>query len=315
MIVFGLLFAVVIAGVIGLSYRFTVYALYPKTRTHENALEREMEIGNWEAETFEALEKEAFECPTPRGYNLFGYWIPCEGSKKTIVFVHGITYNLYGSVKYMWMFRRWGFNVLIYDHRNHGKSGGSVTTFGYYEKQDLSLMIDEALRRTGDGALIGTHGESMGGATVLQHIAVDPRPAFVIADCPFESAYAEFEHRLKEDYNLPPFPLLQMASFMSYLKTGAFFSEMSPIKTIESVETPILWVHGLDDRYVPPEHSMHMYEKKRGAKAYYWVKGARHAKAYYQDPVLYENAVRQFLEKEGILTKLESVREQASYSK
>lgn len=289
---------------LGMSIRFTQMAIYPKVRTHENALSREMEIGNWSYESFEELEKESFTIPSPRGYDLFGYVIPYPNSKKTIVFAHGITYNLFGSVKYMWMFRKWGFNIVLYDHRNHGMSGGNYTTFGYYEKMDLSLVLDYVEKRFGQNSLIGTHGESMGAATVLQHVAIDNRVRFVIADCPFESAYSEFKYRLSVEYKLPSFPIIPLASVICKVKSGAGFHQMSPIATIESVEKPVMWIHGLDDDYVPPEHSLRMYEKKKGPKAYYWVQGARHAKAYYTDPEAYENSVSAFLKENGFIHEL-----------
>lgn len=294
----------ILAFFVGVSYRFTKMAIYPVVRSHENALARELEIGNWKLEDFEALPKETFSLPATNGETLFGYIIPYPNSTKTMVFSHGITYNLYGSVKYMWMFRRLGFNIVLYDHRNHGKSSGEVTTFGYYEKKDLAMVLDEVEKRFGKGTVIGTHGESMGAATVLQHVAVDERVSFVIADCPFESAYSEFEHRLSEEYHFPAFPILPLASLICKLKTGVGFENMSPIATIESVQTPIMWIHGLEDDYVPPEHSLHMYELKKGPKAYYWVQGAKHAKAYYTDPERYEERVEAFLRENGFIRSL-----------
>lgn len=280
-----------------LGYYFYYKAFYPVTRTHEDAIDREVSLGNFKWADFQALEKEKISIPTPRGYDLFGYWIPAKvKTKKTIVFVHGITYNVFGSVKYMMPFIKWGYNVLIYDHRNHGLSGGDYTTFGYLEKYDLTCVIDWVYEKCGEDAYVATHGESMGAATVLQHAGVDPRVKFVIADCPYESAWKEFVYRLKVEYKLPPFPIVYWASLFSYFKTGIFFSEMSPMKYIKMIHVPVLWIHGKDDLYIRPQDSENLYEEKVGAKSIYLAEGAVHAFSYHANPEKYEQVVRGFLE-------------------
>ena len=69
---------------------------------------------------------------------------PQPGSNKTMILVHGISYTRMGMVKYMPIFRRLGWNILIYDQRFFGRSGGSNTSFGYYEKRDLVAAFDWA---------------------------------------------------------------------------------------------------------------------------------------------------------------------------
>lgn len=42
---------------------------------------------------------------------------------------------------------------------------------GFREKEDLQTVADAVMARLGPNVKIGTHGESMGGATVVQHAA------------------------------------------------------------------------------------------------------------------------------------------------
>jgi hypothetical protein len=57
----------------------------------------------------------------------------------------------------------------------------------------------------------------------------------------------------------------------------------------------VLFIHGADDAYIPPEASMDLHEAKRGVKALYLAPGADHAQAYQVDPKAYEAVVRDFL--------------------
>lgn len=291
-----LLLALTIAGWI-----FSNVALYPKVIKYENTYQTEIDAKRIEKEKFESLPKEEVFINSPFGYKLHGFFFPNSTSNKVIIFVHGITYSLFGSVKYMDMFLRRGFNVLIYDHRFHGLSEGKNCTFGYFEKHDLKACTDWVINKLGKDAVIGVHGESLGAATALQNSAIDPRVAFYIADCPYSDVLREFKIRLKEDYGLPPFPLLNTASLINKIRTGAFYSDISPIKDIKTVHTPILFIHGANDSYIPKEMSIDMYYVKTGPKRLYIAPNADHAEAYWNNRKEYEAVVDTFLKENKII--------------
>jgi fermentation-respiration switch protein FrsA (DUF1100 family) len=250
---------------------------------------------------YNAWPKQEVKICSPYGYDLFGLYFPLEGAQKTVVIVHGITYTLYGSVKYMPIFRQRGFNVLIYDHRYHGRSGGSNCTFGYYEKHDLKAVIDWALAQLGPAGQVGTHGESFGATIALQHVAIDPRLAFVIADCPFSDLTEQLTYRLKVEYHLPPFPLLSLANLFSRLLTGMAFNQVSPLRGLPNVTTPILFAHGQDDDYIPPQMSQALFAAKRqGIRQLYLAPNAKHAEAFWNNRVEYDQKVGEFLQALGL---------------
>ena len=278
------------------SFYFARVALYPKKFDVTYTLNHEIEAGHIVEDEYQPWPKEEVRIRSPYGYDLFAIYHPCEGSQKTVVIAHGITWNLYGSVKYAILFRKRGFNVLLYDHRNHGRSGGSNTTFGYYEKHDLKAVVDWAFERLGPGGRVGTLGESLGGATVLQHAAIDPRISFVIADCPFSDLVSLFTYRMGVEYHLPPFPLLNVASLVSWLLTGMRFEQVSPMRGMANLETPVMFVHGKEDRYILPEMSIAMYQaKKHGARKLYLAPNAKHAESLSKNRVEYDKQVGEFI--------------------
>ncbi len=275
---------------------FSNTILYPKRWTVEASYQQEVSDGKIIPADFESLPKEEIRLRSPHGYDLYGLFIPAPDSRKTVILCHGHTYTLYGSVKYIEIFRKRGYNVLLYEHRYHGRSGGPNVTFGYYEKDDLRACVDWVQERFGAGCEIGIHGESLGAAVALQHAAIDPRPTFYIADCPYASAREEFAYRLKVEYHLPAFPLLPLASWITGLRSGFTFDKAAPIAGIDQVTTPILFIHGLDDRYIPPESSLRLHERKPGLKALYLVPEARHARAYWTNRREYDRKVGLFLD-------------------
>lgn len=297
---FMLVVAVIAALLLGASFYLSNLVIHPRTRSPEYTYAWEKEQGHITASGFESWPKEEVRLMSPYGYALYGLYVPVPNSRKIVILAHGITWTLYGSVKYATLFYKRGWNVLLYDHRNHGRSGGHDTSFGVYEKEDLKAWVDWALMRCGAACVVGTHGESLGGATVLQHAAIDPRIAFVVADCPFASAWEQFAYRLRVEYHLPAWPLLPLASLITRLRAGWSFAAASPIATIAKVQTPVLFIHGAEDDYVPPSASVRMFERKPGVKRLYLVPGAAHARALMTDPEAYDRELGAFLAEIGL---------------
>lgn len=291
-----LIIALLFAG-----YYFARVALYPRVYEVSYTLSHEVEAGYFTLEEFRMWPQEEVTIHSPFGYPLFAVYLPHENSQKTVVISHGITWSLYGSVKYAILFRQRGFNVLLYDLRNHGRSGGSNTTFGYYEKHDLKAVVDWAFQRLGEGGIVGTFGESLGAATTLQNAAIDPRLSFAIADCAYSDLVDLFTYRLKVEYHLPPFPLLKAASLVSYWMTGMRFEQVSPIHDVANVETPIFFIHGSQDDYIQPSMSVAMYRAKtKGIRKLYIAEGAKHAQSLSIDRAAYDRQLGEFLQSIGL---------------
>ena len=295
-VILVILLAVVLAGLY-----FATLIIYPKTRPVEANYQREVENGKLVEAEFAALPKQELSVRSPFGYSLYGIYIPFNGSRRTVIIVHGIKDTLYICVKYLNLFRKRGFNVLLYDQRNHGHNRKINTTFGYYEKHDLKAVMDWALEKVGPDGVVGTMGESLGAAVVLQHAAIDPRAAFVVADCPYSNLTQLIHYLAKRDYHLPAFPLLYIADFFCGLLSGMRLSYVSPIKDIVGVELPVFWIHGQGDDYIPPQMSVDMYNaKRRGIKKLFLAPNAGHAEAYWNNREEYDRQIGEFLAEAGL---------------
>lgn len=287
-----LLAALLLAG----GYHFMTLAVYPKVYSSEYVYQAEVERGALAPEEYNRWPRQELSIHSPFGYPLRALYFPIQGSQKTVIISHGITWNLYGMVQYMPMFRKRGFNVLIYDLRNHGRSGGKNTTFGFYEKQDLKAVFDWALAQLGPEGRVGTMGVSLGAVTSIQHAAIDPRVAFVIPDCPFSDLVRLFTCRLRLEYRLPPFPLLNLGNFWSRLLTGMSFGEVSLLDDMQKITAPVFLVHTRQDDYIPCEMALELYEhKQQGYRKLWLAPNGAHAEAYWKNRTEYEQQLGDFL--------------------
>ncbi|MFP4143613.1 MAG: alpha/beta hydrolase [Phycisphaeraceae bacterium] len=131
-----------------------------------------------------------FRVPAGGGIELEAWFSPAARGKPArlpIVMAHGwIEVKECHFRRARWLNER-GHDVILFDHRAHGQSGGRYATFGVREREDLAAVVAEARRR----GLIGpdqryiSFGYSMGASTVLQHAPHDPQVAGVVAMAPF----------------------------------------------------------------------------------------------------------------------------------
>ncbi len=281
--------------------------LKPRMLPYNKGYQREINCNKADPEEYYTWDKEIFTLKSDYGYRLSCELLDGRAEEvreqekekspaKVVILSHGLGYAKYSSLKYAAMFFRLGYQVLIYDHRNHGYSGKAHTSMGFYEKYDLKCIVDWCVERFGTDCRIITHGESMGAATVLLHLGIDHRVSAAIADCAYSDLTKLLCHQLKQYYHLPCF-LIPLESVLTYFRAGFWYNEVSPISTVRHILTPVLFIHGKVDNFVPAEMSRQMYLAKKKNKAIYLVAGARHAESYCRNKEKYEKIVEEFLGK------------------
>ena len=186
----------------------------------------------------------------------------------TIVYLHGIADNRASSVGVIQRFSPRGFDVVAYDSRRHGDSPGDVCTYGFAEKRDLRHVIDGI--SNGPVILIGT---SLGAAVALQTAGADVRPAAVVAAETFSDLRTVATERAP--WFLPP-PVIRKAFMIAEQRGGFLVDAVSPVQAARSITTPVLLIHGAEDRDTPPAHSQRVFEALAGPRHLLLVPGAAH---------------------------------------
>jgi len=81
------------------------------------------------------------------GVTLTGWYCAATGDRRgTLVYLHGVADNRASGAGVVQRYVSRGFDVIAFDSRAHGQSSGDSCTYGYYEKQDLTRIIDTRLQ-------------------------------------------------------------------------------------------------------------------------------------------------------------------------
>lgn len=298
-----------------IGWKLSLMILYPKVYPYDTVVDEEVLRGSFSREWFdENVRLEEFFIPSPLGYDLHCALWPREksasfadGKRRVAVLVHGFTYCLLGGVKYASIFHGLGFDCVLYDHRNHGLSGKAPTTMGICESRDLAAVCAWARGRFGEDALVGTHGESMGAATVMLHAALDDRLAFAVEDCGYSDLTGELRFVLRHRFHLPAIFCIWFASHFSRLRGGVPFHEVSPKEALKKAgSVPMLFIHGDADELVPFSMLAVNFETKAGDKASLSFHGGAHAGCYLADRVAYRDGLVRFLLDNGVTEREET---------
>ncbi|MFP7733038.1 alpha/beta hydrolase [Priestia aryabhattai] len=292
-----LLIGSILGAFAALGVFFTNQMMYIRKKTDKVIIDRDTEDGFYDEKVYNALPKEAFVLPSSLGYNIAGTVIKQYDNNRFMILSHGVTVHSLNSMKYARLFLKLGWNVVLYDHRRHGKSEGKTTSYGYYEKLDLQSIVHWVKEQFGSTISLGIHGESMGAATTLLYAGMEDGADFYIVDCPFSDLEELLAYRLKQDFHLPKQLVMPAANIILKWREGYSFKDVSPISVVDQIKHPVLFIHSKEDDYILPKMTEQLHAKKMGAKRLYLAPVGTHARSYADNPVEYEQVIEAFLEK------------------
>lgn len=170
-----------------------------------------------------------------------------------------------------------GYNVLMPNARGHGKSEGDYIGMGWDERLDIVDWIWQILDKDPDAQIV-LYGVSMGAATVMMVSGEDlpQNVKAIVEDCGYSSVWGEFSYQLKMLFGLPDVPVMNFASFVTKVRAGWWLEEGDAIKQLQKNKTPMMFIHGDDDTFVPFEMLDKVYEATDVLKEKLLVEGAGH---------------------------------------
>lgn len=246
-------------------------------------------------------------------------WLNDQPTNKWIVGVHGFNSTRIDVLYLLWHYRDLGYNIITFDHRNHGNSDRDFVTWGYKEKVDLSSVI-EWLIKSYKVDEIGLVGTSMGAFTLNYFILTEQdlikrsHVCWAVSDSGY-MAVPSLLNRLVIN-NSPKFLGKVSNNILSSIigiyknEYGIDFNDLDFAKIIKPNHkyVPILYIHNRYDRITDYLDSFRMCEIKNNMESsndneILILDGKHHTKSLIEYPEEYKKISLKFVKKHQIKSK------------
>jgi pimeloyl-ACP methyl ester carboxylesterase len=177
-----------------------------------------------------------------------------------VLYLHGARWSLGGNLFRIARWQRMGFNVLAIDYRGFGRSDGELPS----EAQayaDAQAAWEALRRREPDPARRFVFGHSLGGAVAIDLATRSPDMAGLVVESSFTSIR----------------DMAEMTKY-GYLPVGLILTQrFDSLAKVPKLAVPVLFIHGAEDRWVPPAMSERLHAAAPAPKRLVLVPGGGHS--------------------------------------
>lgn len=246
-----------------------------------------------------------FDHPDPRTgrpLRFAGWWIPHDSpSEQTAVILHGYSDAKIGGIAWAPLLRSLGYNVLAIDLRAHGHSHGRYSTAGYFERHDVSGIIDQLKsQRPEQTRKLLLMGVSLGSAVAAATAVLRTDLSAVVLECPFlDFPHAVLSHADK--LGVPGHFFQRCALQVAQWIAGADYGQVRPVNLIGKIPCPLWVVQAEDDPFVPAAEQAQVAAAvlarppELGLTRLWQVANCHHVIALAEHPAEYRQRLMEFL--------------------
>lgn len=192
-----------------------------------------------------------------------GWFVPAGGGVRepaAVLFCHGNAGNIGDRLDAILAFHQLGLDVLIFDYRGYGKSGGRPDEPGIYA--DARAAYAELVEKRGiPPEKVVLFGESLGGAVAIALAEAGKAGALIC-----EGTFTSIADMSREIYPFLPARLLVTMNFDGLSRVG-------------KIDVPKLFIHSVDDEVVPFRQAERLYAAAREPKEFYRLRGGHNEAA------------------------------------
>lgn len=241
------------------------------------------------------VNHQSFTLHTNSGLPVEGWWLKRDSARGAVLLFHGLAGSRQSCLAEAAAFFNMGYHVLMIDFRGHGKSGGSVTTYGARETEEVHLLYEYA-RLQGISNIV-LWGISMGGSTILKAMHDYPamQPKAIIAEAPFDRLQDHLKGRART-LGFPEQPFAWLVTGWISLERGFNGYRYSMERYVPDIKCPVLLQWGSLDALVTRAEMQMIYDKLGSARKQWAVyEGIGHASFLREDPAMWQRTVDGFL--------------------
>ena len=195
------------------------------------------------------IDFDEVQIPSTDGGSLYGWWIPSAPSAPTLILTHGWSRNVQRMMPYIQALHPKGYNLLVFDARNHGSSTPTPhPTVGTFTEDILCAVNYLQASEEFASSQIGLIGLSIGGGASIASAGHDESILSVITVGAMAHPIMVMSRQF-DAHNIPKF----IGSFLFFymrVRYGIDFNEIAPITLIPNAKADILLIHGENDETI-----------------------------------------------------------------
>ncbi|MEP1033750.1 alpha/beta fold hydrolase [Ekhidna sp.] len=187
------------------------------------------------------------------------YFAVSDSATCLFIFAHGWARSWQNMLKYYPIVDECGCDVIMYDHRAHGESGGEYPTGGIMESKDLlSVTAWASQNKQFTWNQIAWVGSSWGAGAAIIAGADDRNPAFIFIDSPYQDWYTAIFERAIEDYGTWINGIAPAVMLWVNTRADVNYKEASPMEAMKRVTEPVFMIHSKSDPETNSQQSVNI---------------------------------------------------------
>jgi pimeloyl-ACP methyl ester carboxylesterase len=220
-----------------------------------------------------------------------------------IVTSHGWGGNRMGGAEYVPYFWKKGCDIILYDHRGHGDSGGSFGTWSIRERKDHKLFSKMLMKKSKlKVGQIGWIGKSWGAAAVLAAGSVTHDIGFILADSPYKDIKSAVNERALRRYGNWIKIFYPITYFLVQSRAEFDINDANIEVLASKIRVPTLLIHSQSDDQTSSSQSVEINKKlnQKYTIFHHTQWGSRHCKDMTDHPEKYEALIDDFFAKKAL---------------